>query len=110
MSASSKLDVYRQSVLRVVQLEALREDPVAKRVRYVFFPSSGHEVLIIDNAMMLQVRSGEVLSHRKKDGYLGPDRLAQEVLVDIFSEERSAELLLARAKSNWQRAQALRKK
>ena len=85
------------SILRGVYLEMLRDDPVAQRIRYVCFPSSGHEVLIVNGNTMLQVKDGEILSHRRQNGCLPPDRLAQEVLTDVLWPDRTPDLLLERA-------------
>ncbi len=87
-----------KEVLYNVFLEELRHDPVALRVRYLCFPSTGHEVLIVDGSMMLQVKKGEVVPHRKQNGCSPPDRLAQEVLTDVPWSDRNPGLLLERAK------------
>lgn len=102
------IEEYDKTAWLEVQLEALEHDPVAQRVRYVCFSSSGHEVLIVDNTMMLQVRRGEVLSHKKKNGYLGPDRLAQEILKDLPEAERVPDILLARAVKIWEITQKIK--
>ena len=99
------MDLDGAQVVHDVELEMLRDDPVAQRVRFVFFPSSGHEVLVIDNCMMLQVRNGELVRHGKRNGYLGPDRLAKEILTDVPDEERTSELLLERAQKIWRTVQ-----
>lgn len=98
--SSSLLEELNKKALREVFLEELREDFVAKRIRYVCSPSSGHEVLIVDNSMMLQIKKGVVLPHRKSNGCLPPDILAQEVLMDTPWADRSPDLLLERAIKN----------
>ena len=44
-----------------------------------------------------QVKDGEILSHRRQNGCLPPDRLAQEVLTDVLWPDRTPDLLLERA-------------
>lgn len=97
-------DDYNGFILLEESRRILLEDPVAQRVRWVYFWSSGHEVLIVDNTVMYQIKADGIVSRRKHDGYMDPDRLAQEILSDIPWENRSPELLLARARRNstWQ--------
>jgi hypothetical protein len=86
--------------LHSVVVEMRRYDPCAQRVRYVFFPSSGHEVLIVDDAVVYPVVGNEIRARQKHDGYSTPDCLAEEILSDVPYLERTPDLLLKRAKQN----------
>ncbi|OGY39732.1 MAG: hypothetical protein A2391_02635 [Candidatus Brennerbacteria bacterium RIFOXYB1_FULL_41_13] len=101
-------DWQREALLAVLE-ESLEDDPVALRARYVQFHSSGHEVIIVDGSVMFQVKRGEVKSRKKKDGYLGVDRVAQEILSHLPQEDQSPQRLLEIVREHYSRRKKLGK-
>lgn len=89
-----------------IKSESLEYDLVAQRCRIISFESrsSGKgrkrrkrevEFLVIDKKNAFTVKNGEVKN--KKNGLVGIDVYAMEILSDMPREERTVELLLERA-------------
>jgi hypothetical protein len=104
---------YCQDVLLEVKKEFREHDPVAQRCKYISFVSESNgrrrkkrrvrevSFLIVDGRSVYQIINGELKpkfkNKRRVSWASSPDRLAEEILTDVPLNERTPDMLIARA-------------
>lgn len=101
--------LYEQQVLAEIRAEITSDFLDLSRIQVITFTSRSKgwqngkrryrkrttevQLLLVDNTHAFVIKNGEIKSRRNRD-YIGPDRLAEEVLIHLPEDERTPTELL----------------